>query len=196
MNRVEVDITDNASPALRRFLAGVSDRAALHRMVAPQVENLTREHVRGEAAVRHNTARALGAQPTGELEEAAERISSSADGQGVSVSIGSPLFARAFRDVTIRPIGRKALTIPIHALSYGQRVSSLQRQGMTIFRIPRTRILATRAEGSGELLPLYALASSITQRQDRTLLPSDDAYGTAARAGVRDFIDRQLLAQP
>lgn len=62
---------------------------------------------------------------------------------------------------TIKAKNARALTIPIHRLARGKRVSRLEDEGYELFRPKGTNILATTE--NGELIPLYALVKSVKQ---------------------------------
>jgi hypothetical protein len=157
-----------------------------------EVQRLTTDHLRALAASRHTTAQRLGAAPSGHLAQAAEKvpapgalttIGTEGDAQAV-LSIRHPGLSRAFKDVTIRPVAAKALTIPIHALAYNRRAGQIAG----LFRIGN--VLAIK-DGT-TVVPLYALVRSVTQKQDRSLLPSDEALQEAASRGARRYIAAAL----
>jgi hypothetical protein len=122
--------------------------------------------------------------------------------------------------VTIVPLGgKKWLTIPIHASAYNQR--AYRMQGL-FFAQPKGKahaLLGRRIEESagrrrtkgkkspyddddgggfepatGGVTWLYLLVHSVFQKQDRTLIPTDDEYGVAAKLGVRNYVN-YLLAR-
>ena len=169
MIRIDIQATDTATPALAALVRRGNDKAGLHGAVAEAEEDLFRQHLAAEARVRHTTAQRLGAAPTGELEKAAMSPEGTATSQGARITIGPRyLFARAFRDVTILPTGgKKYLTIPIAARSYGRRIRDFAK---------------------GDRKGLFAFVPRVRQRQDRTLLPSDDGMLAAAEEGAKDYL--------
>lgn len=70
--------------------------------------------------------------------------------------------------MTIRPVMAKALTIPIHASSFGKKTSDFNG----LFTIKGKNALFQK-QGSG-IVALFALAKSAFQKQDPTLAPSDE----------------------
>lgn len=78
---------------------------------------------------------------------------------------------RAYHDVTIRPVFAKSLTIPIHAESYGKRASDFPG----IFK-PKGKNVLAKKESTGGLTFLFALAKKAFQKQDKTLLPTDETF--------------------
>lgn len=165
---------------------------------AIEVSVLVRTHLEQLAATRHATATRLQAQPTGHLEEAAASVLHGADAAGSYVSITSPGIRRAVGSYTIKPRQAKALTIPVHRLSYGQRVGELKHRGIQIFR-PKAKAngkpkdyLAAIVDGRLEVL--YLLRKSVAVPQDRTLLPTDTDLSAAATQGARNVL--AALLQP
>ena len=176
---VRIHISDTASPIVQRIVRELGNPEKLHALIATGAEKATRDHISRQAGVRHKTASDLGAAPTGELAKAAGRVASDSDASGASVSVPSYLFRRAFQDVTIRPINSPYLTIPAAAPAYGKRAGELRRQGWKIFRPGKSKVLMGYL-GKGTPIPLYFLAASVNQRQDRTLLPSNDEFAKVA----------------
>ena len=109
----------------------------------------------------------------------------SADPSGATLTISHPGFIRAFRTVKIVPREAKSLAIPIHALSYGHRAGELWDR-MHLF-IPKGKNIIAATIG-GTLTPLYALCKSVTQKQDRSLLPSDAEFQKAAVDGAKGWL--------
>ena len=185
------------SPKLRDYIARLMEHARhdLNARAAKSVERLTRAHLNRFAGSHHGTAQKLGAKPTGHLEKAARNINAAADGAGFSVFIESPGIRRARGAFDIVPREKSALTIPLHALAYGNRVSDLRENGMVIFRPKRkgggkANILATK-EKDGKLLALYALVKRARIPHEPDLLPTDDEIKHAAKVGIAAFIRRR-----
>ena len=183
------------APALDRLMdaLGPDMRRALLEVAARGVQIAVSGHIEAMAQTRHRTANSLGAEPTGHYERAAADVTSEVDGDVGVVTIPIAGFSRAFHDVTIRPgAGKKALTIPIVAESYGVRVVEMQSAGWSIFRPKGSKALFGRRDGAAGALPLYALVSVVRQPQDRTLLPSDEELGAAAENGVRLYLQEAM----
>lgn len=137
---------------------------------------LINRHLKHVAApTHHRTADRLGATPTGHLER---RTTFSADSGGATVTIPIPGISRAFRSLVIIPRKAQSLTIPLNAISYGRRAGEVRRIGWTLFRPKGKDVLMGSRDG--ETIPLHALRKRVTQRQDRTLLPSDAAISRTA----------------
>jgi hypothetical protein len=197
---LSIRFADRLSPALRDFTARISGPGAveMNRAAGFEVQQLTTRHLRDIAGSRHETATKLGAAPTNHWAQAAEKVASpaalTADSDSAVLAINHPGIGRAFHDVTITPTNAKALTIPVSAIAYGRRAGEFGR-ALFIFKskFTGTAFLAMR-QGDRNALPLllYVLLRSVTQRQDRSLLPSDDELGNAAAEGVKRYVRMAL----
>lgn len=209
---IVISISDYASPMLQRFIDGLDNRSALHRFVGKRAQNTIRDYLIGLAATRHRTATSLGAQPTGHLAEAAEKVSRTNaledTGDGVAISLEQPGMRRAFEDVEIRPgPGKKYLTIPARSEAYGNRAYRFDTLEV-LFGKNGPYALAERAhtdlkwrsknkvkyrdlEGSRTVaggMIFYWLVKSVSQEQDRSLLPSNNEIAYAGASGARDYV--------
>lgn len=176
--------------SLRQFLGSLnpSGRHQLFSAAAAAVSNLVRRHIAADAPRRHIHALTDGAGArTGFMEKAARKTVFHADAQHGEVVIPSPGFGRAFHDVTIVPTHGAALTLPIHASSYGKRVKEMTSMGWRLFRPKGKDVLFGSREGE-DAIPLYILKRQVQQRQDRSLLPSDSAIQTTAARAMMSAI--------
>jgi hypothetical protein len=192
---LRLKIEDGVSPrlaAVMKMFTGAG-LASLHRAAGVEVQQTAVRHLMVIAGTRHATAQRLGAAPTGHWGKAAEKAGTpaalEADTAGATLTIAHPGIARAFRSITIVPRTSKALAIPISGISYGFRAAELWER-MKLFIPKGKRIIA--ANIGGQLTPLYALCSSVTQRQDRSLLPSDADFQNAAVAGAKGWLASAL----
>ena len=85
-----------------------------------------------------------------------------------TVNVDIPGINRAYHDVTIRPIRARALTIPIHQSAYGKKAADFN----DLFKPKGKNILARNVNGN--LVAMFALAKSAFQKQDSSLMPTDD----------------------
>lgn len=195
---LSINVLDGATPALARVIGALSDRRPLHDSIGRRLQGVVRDHLIHLANTRHATAARLGAAPSGHLGRAAEKTSFAADAESATVSIAQPGLIRAFRDVTINARPGSALTIPLVAAAYNQRAYRVP--GLFIFKSRRKPGVAFLAKREGRSLVFwYRLVKTVRQKQDRTLLPADDALRDAALAGTRDylaFLRRQTPATP
>ena len=176
--------------SLRQFLGSLnpSGRHQLFSAAAAAVSNLVRRHIAADAPRRHIHALTDGAGArTGFMEKAARKTVFHADAQHGEVVIPSPGFGRAFHDVTIVPTHGAALTLPVHASSYGKRIKEMTSMGWRLFRPKGKDVLFGSLEGE-EAIPLYILKRQVRQRQDRSLLPSDSAIQTTAARAMMSAI--------
>lgn len=193
---ITINVTDTVRPALTALANGLGDRSGLHEAIGRECLALTRDHLLHIAQTRHATAERLGAAPSGHWGQAAEKTTMRSDADAATITINQPGIRRAAQDVTIVPTGgKKWLTIPLVAEAYNQRAYRLQ--GL-FFVKPKDgdHALLGRREGSGKAAAvtwLYLLKQSVFQKQDRTLLPPDEAYGQAALVGAASYVDYLLL---
>ena len=184
------------TPRLDRLgeMFGLQGVRKMNSRAAASLFALARRHLRDLASKRHATARKLGAEPTGYFEKAYANTGHESDEKGGSVTVRAPGFRRVFGDMQVRPVLAKALTIPVHPLAYGKRVSDLQSDGIKVVR-PKgaSYLIKPNKDGSAELL--YILARSALIRQDRSLLPSDGEMRSEVRKGYENAIQAILNKQ-
>lgn len=85
-----------------------------------------------------------------------------------TTNIDIPGAARAYTDITIKPVSAKYLTIPIHSSAYGKKVTDFN----DLFK-PKGKNILAKNEG-GQLVAMFALAKSAFQKKDSSLLPPDE----------------------
>ena len=179
------------APVQAIFTRLANDRHNLFSAAANAVSNLVRKHVARESQMRHSSASRLGAQPTGHLEKGARAVTFAASPERGEVIIPIPGASRAFRDVTITPQGRSALTLPIDHRAYGRRAAEMESLGWKLFmRRGKSARGILFGERDGETVPLYVLKKRVTQRQDRSLLPSDPEIIRTASKAILDWVGR------
>ena len=181
---------------VRAILSKVRDLSGLTAYCSNHVAVLVREHLAGEAARRHATARRLGAEPTGFLADAAGSVVAAPEPRAVVVRVDSPGVKRAYHDMEIRPgNGSKYLTIPINRLSYGRRVSSVARLvGEKWFLVQNGGriLLASKKPENGALLPLYILKRTVRQARDPSLMPSEDEVSRRLVSSAAEYLRRHI----
>lgn len=196
---LKIDVKSNVGDRLKKVEASLTDRTDLNEHIGKVAQSFTRDYLIGIAGERHGSAEKLGGTPTGFLAKAAENTSFHAGKNGVRVTIKSPGISRVAHDVTIVPTGgRQWLTIPIAGISYGKTVSQIEGQFGRLFRPWRKSEKGVRAHVLAAKIPdglkfLFALTKSVTQKQDRTLLPSDKAYMNSTIEGARNYLDTVLF---
>lgn len=180
---LSIRIEDSASPRLAAIIRALRGpgREALLRAAGAEVQRVTAAHLAARPGSHWKRAAEKAAQPAA--------LQTGAD--AAILTIAHPGITRAFRDITIRPVEAQSLAIPIHPMARRFRAAELW-QRMRLF-IPRGgRVIA--ATIGGALTPLYILAKRAHQPQDRSLLPSDAEFQTAAARGAMAFLARARAA--
>jgi len=164
-------------------------RSHLFSVAAENLHRLVTSHILRIEPKHHKWANLLGAAPTRHFAfgVAASAFSHTPDAAVVTIPV--PGFNRAFRDVAIYPKNWTHLTVPVSSHSYGHRAAELRRMGWRIFRPKDHDILMGYRKGE-KATTLYALKKSVTQRQDRSLLPQDAEMVETVKAAVRGEIER------
>lgn len=185
---LDIEITADAS-VLRQIVRYLEDMTRLHEMMGERVENLMRRYLAQIATERHKTADALGATPTGILSRAAESPESRGTREAAVITLRpAEILARAFHDVEIVPrAGKQWLTIPINKETYGKRAGEFDDLFFIYNSESNTGLLARRA-ANANLIPMFLLVRKVTQKQDRTLLPSDEAILAEMEAAAEDLL--------
>jgi hypothetical protein len=163
---IRIQVAVEGTDVLRRLAGGLSNRAPLHARIAVTTRNFVQDHVRG--LDQHRTANRLGAQPTGHLATAAKGIESESDERAATLKIPRASRLRAaFGTYTIRPKnGKKYLTIPDNARTYGKRVAEIREP--LHFRMVGGRHKALCFKDG---TVAFWLREQVTIKEDRTLLP-------------------------
>ena len=153
------------------------------------MQELTRDHIAGLKRNPDSFASKFGAPTSNFYAQAAEKVGGdaalTANAGGATLVISSIGFKRAFHSLTIVPRTAKSLAIPINAIAFGHRAAELWDR-MHLF-IPKGKNVIAATIG-GVLTPLYILCKSVTQKQDRSLLPSDAAFQKAAKDGAEQYL--------
>ena len=140
-----VDISDQATPVVNRVL-GAFKSSQLSRYVGRAVQQEIGEHVLAFASSHHDTAKKLGASPTGFFGDAYEMVTSpgavEAEVGEARLKLPRNAFARAFGDVDIFPgDGKKFLTIPACAEAYGVRAGAFNNLSFGIAFDPELNVM-------------------------------------------------------
>lgn len=213
MPTFDIEVDTGSADRLRKELGALLNANTMRRMnreLGINVRERTADHIAQASVSRHKTADRLGAPHSKLLEFAPARGmlrgGSKFKGQGekpytevadikeneVSVVIGNtPGLRRAFGSITVRPQKAKALTIPLHKVSYGKRVADLKNAGIKIFRPSKSNILADM-QGKGKrakLRPLYALVKKTVLSQDSGLLPTQNDIRQWSLDSAEQFVE-------
>ena len=188
---LRIQISDGVSPKLRGVMRSFTGGGltALHHAAGVKVQELTRDHIAGLKRKPDSFASKFGAPTSNFYAQAAEKVGGdaalTANAGGATLVISSIGFKRAFQNVPIFPKTAKSLAIPINAIAFGHRAAELWDR-MHLF-IPKGKNVIAATIG-GVLTPLYILCKSVTQKQDRSLLPSDQQFLDAAVLGAMQYL--------
>jgi len=179
---------------LQRLRNALANPAPLHAQMAGDVKDFTRAYLRADT--RHATAAKLSATPTGHREKigTSENIIE-ADSDATRAVLRIPRntgLGRAFHAMDVRMRG-KLMVRSASALTYGKSPrdfpEGVLKPGTINERFPG---LVFAADNS----PAYFFMRSYHQDQDRTLLPSDDAYAETGRRSAKTYLVNVLRLLP
>ena len=165
-------------------------RGPMHARMSVRGMERTKEHLTG--LNRHRSALRLGAMPSGHHDKAAASVTAqSNDIEALVVIPRRTGLGRAFGDVVIRPgSGRTYLTLAAHPTTYGRSVRDFP-EGTFKFAVIRSwRVFLAQVfvDGPYKGEVGYWLKREVKQKQDRTLLPSDETYAKASRLGAVEYL--------
>jgi hypothetical protein len=158
----------------------LQDRSGMHARMAGDVTQFIQDYLL--KTPRHKTAQSLGATPTGFREKSAQALQATSDStQAVTRIPRRTGLGRAFSDIVIAPgSGRKFLTIPAEARTYGKSVRDFPEGTFQFAILHAHRPFPVLLFKDGGKVG-YWLRRSVLQKQDRSLLPSDDAIREVGR---------------
>jgi len=195
---IQVTGSEATERELQCLVNGLSDRRVLHASIATEATEMTRDYLTG--LNRHRTANSLGAEPTGFRDRNAVSLQPLSNGTAAYILIPRNTgLGQAFGDQLIIPgTGKTYLTIPACARTYGKGVRDFPEGTFEFSILHAHRIFPVlKFKDTGEIG--YWLRKSVTKKQDRSLLPSNEAWTEVARrtsvAYIRNTI-QQLPALP
>jgi hypothetical protein len=164
----------------------------LLRLVGFSMEETIREHLEmlSRDPAHHQTARSLGAAPTGFYERAAEAVQSpQLESDGVSISIDHEGLAQRYFGGSIAARAGGYLTIPARAEAYGHRAREFKDLQFLLFP-SGLAALVQKGEPAHEGSVYYWLVRSVYQSQDETVLPTEEEIFDPAMERVQAYITR------
>lgn len=179
---------------------GQAGRKKLEEAAAKSVAALVRRHLSALGVNRHATAKRLDAQPTNIIGRTAEAVSVRQNGPDTFVAVPHPMFRRAFRDVSIAPRTAKALAIPVAGEAYDKAPRSFadlfvwSRKRKTDGPDDKGAAFLARRKGDALQLMYLLRRGRVEQKQDRSLLPSDEELSKAAKSGISALV-RRIVAK-
>lgn len=195
-----IDITDQATPALRRLRGVISD-GSLTAAMGRGAANRIRSHLVDLNASRPNR---LGGRRTNFWNQAAQSTHQDSVPGEITVSISKQGFRQRYEGGRIRAVNAKLLTIPATAEAHGRRASEFPDLHFAILggRLALIRNRQTRLRRVGGRRPGFRAASSTTglevlfwlkkevnQRPDPSVLPTDDQIVAAAIAAGESAVN-------
>ena len=201
--KIEFELTGehHFAEEMQRFRNAIADRRPIHAAMATAAAELTRGYLRSDN--RHKSASFLGASPTNFRQKNAQAVQEFSDEESAYVRIPrSTGLGRAFGDVVIRPgSGRTYLTIPAHQETYGKVVRDFPKDSFhfaILHSITTAAVLMWSEDGGGHKKGevAYWLRRSVTQKQDRSLLPSDTGYAETVRRAALGYIANHIYHAP
>lgn len=165
----------------------LQDRSEMHARMAADCTRFVQEYLL--ATPRHKTATKLGAAPTGHREAGARSLSAASDATSASVRIPRRTgLGRAFSDIMIAPgAGRTYLTIPAEARTYGRSVRDFP-EGTFKFAILHAHRPFPVLLFASDNQVAYWLRRQVLQKQDRSLLPSNEALREVGRRSAVSYL--------
>jgi hypothetical protein len=203
---LSIDARDAVTPALARLGAAFRDTEKLNAKIGGDELLLVRQYLTQIAEERHTTAEELGASPSRHWGNPDSYTTMRAESDAAIIAINKPGIGRVGHDVTIVPgEGKQWLTTAIDRLGYNQRARGLaglffvQPKGKSFALLgrrtnnPYNRDDAQDAAES-QVTWIYLLLKSVLQKQDRTLLPPDEAFLFVAGRAADEYADAALNA--
>jgi hypothetical protein len=177
---------------LTRALDG-QGRISLHAAMGTEVQIDTAAHVGGLHRKDGSLLSKLGAAPTGFFQQASLQIESPAalasDVNAATLTLSFPGVKRAFQSIVVRPLTAKYLAIPIANIALGHSPRDCWEEwGLFITADKAKNQLYVARRDGGKIEMLWVLKRSLTQSQDRALLPSDSDWQKSAARGALNYI--------
>lgn len=164
-------------------------RIDLHAAMGTEVQQVTASHVGALERSPDSLLKKLGAAPTNFYKHAAERTESPAalasDGNAATLTLNWPGVKRAFQTIVVVPVNAKALAIPMDRLAVGRSPRDCWAE-LGLF-IPKGKDFIAMRVGN-QIKMMWLLRRSVTQPQNRALLPSDAQWQEAAKAGALHYL--------
>lgn len=201
MRALQIGITltgaSEAEMTMQAKRNALARRGPMHARMAVRCQQFTQDYLR--KLNRHRSAQRLGGKPTGHHQKAAASVKAAHDEDSAMIRIPRLTgLGRAFGDVVLRPgSGKTYVTIADHPKTYGKSVRDFPedtfRFAILLAHRPFPVLLFADGPHKGEVG--YWLRREVRQKQDRTLLPSDEGYAGVARQAAMEYLN-SLLENP
>ena len=174
---MEVQLRVDGMGKLNAFMRTLQpgSRAHLHTVGANALSDHVRRHLRSVAPSRHSWADRLGGKRTMHIENAIGSVVPHADASHGEVVIPIAGIGRAFHNINLTTPtrnGKKYLTVPCDAESYGHTVDWMRERGWKIFRPGKAKILLGYRRKGDKPKKLFTLSEGHTLKKDPSLLPT------------------------
>lgn len=203
---LSIQVYDQASPVLQRLASHLNPRD-MGQVAGRAVQNRVREHLYDRNRTHRNQ---LGGKRTNFAAAAARSTTFRVVEDGAVVSINHVGFRQRLEGGTILPTRTRYLAIPVRAEAYG--TTPRERKDLEFEIVPgigpvlvkkravrqrkvkagRSSIVTATWDG-GEIM--YRLVRRVTQRADRTWLPTELEMGDAARKSLGGYLQRLVDRQ-
>jgi hypothetical protein len=192
------------SDEIDRLIADVSklqDETASDKMKSEMgfsVMQLVRAHFAeiAQDSQHHESARSLGAQPSGFYESARNNTQEpEIVSEGVSISVMQIGVAQRYYGGTINARPGSYLTIPALAIAYARRAREFDLR-FVIFKSTGLAALLLKGAPSDEGSVYYWLVKSVTQKADPTIIPTDEEITDAASQGASNYLNAVWKSLP
>lgn len=200
--KIEVEIQDEVTAGLRAMKAGLADSRALHSVFAFAGENALRDHLDAEGYLAYKNK--LGGKSTGFYKGVHDSIASESDDDTATVSVNHRGAALRYYGGTVRPVTRKALSIPVEKSAHGLNASEYPQDLLFIPAGPNAdsdtagylflKQYRDRKDGKpgtvaepGEMI--YVLRKETTHAPDPNLLPSEADLREKMVSAALDYLD-------
>ena len=190
---IKVTYDDKGAALKTARLRAMLDPIRLNSVVGRAGVNIVKAHL---YAIEQSRPNKLGGDRQHYYARAADSTHFTAMQRSALVTVSQVGFRLRRFGGTIRPINKKALTIPIAAVAYGRLASEFP--GAFVIRSKKTgqAFIADRPasayHAAGSMLRLlYRLATSATIEGDSTIMPADYEIKDGVSPAVQSYINRQ-----
>lgn len=193
MIRASLNVTGTAGSRLQEIARQLANPIALYKDTGRRLATELRKHF---GRLEQTQANRLGGRRTGFWADVRSATGNPDAGPlGATVTIAHIAFAQKLYGGTITAKNGRALTIPLHPLAHGRRVSVFEQEtGAKVFRTKSksgvvSRILRAILPGSDKPVAIYLLARSVTQGPEPRALPDR----TRLAAAIGEQAEKHLL---
>jgi hypothetical protein len=184
--RLEISLTDHATPELQALMAKIRPGGAVHKVMGRALANTLKTHFRARNTDSPNK---LGGKRTNFWSRVAQGVQNPVvESTGVSVTVSHEAIRQKFQGGTITAKPGKALAIPVHPAAHGKSPRVFNNLTLMILGVKKTAVLAKKEKGNGRFTTFYILKKSVTQQKDPRTLPPESAMIDGITSAARDFL--------